>query len=278
MGYSSILVHVDQNPGAQLRARLASRLAHANECPLITMFAGFMPDPRWFYLMNNPQEIVEEDLRRRRQLREGIREELQALTEALPSGAEWRTAEHDALSEALRESREAGLVVAGQYDESNVEGPIAGQILEALILESGRPVLVVPCMGEFQSVGARVMIAWNGSREAARALHDALPLMAGAQARILCAHTAAKEIRPDATPVAHAVRVLERHGVSVEVEHGPGGADLTIGELLLSRAADFGADLIVMGAYGHGRMRELVLGGVTRTLLESMTIPVLFSH
>lgn len=95
---------------------------------------------------------------------------------------------------------------------------------------------------------------------------------------MLSAHAAAREPRPDATPVGHAVRVLERQGVTVEVEHGPGGADLAIGELILSRAADFGADLIVMGAYGHGRLRELVLGGVTRVVLQSMTVPVLFSH
>lgn len=66
--------------------------------------------------------------------------------------------------------------------------------------------------------------------------------------------------------------------MAVEIEHGPGGADLTIGELILSRVADFDADLIVMGAYGHSRMRELVLGGVTHTLLDSMTAPVLFSR
>lgn len=278
MGYGSILVHMDRSRNTASRLALATQLASANECPLIGLFGGFLPDPAWFYLMDNAAQYVDADRQRRQLAREHVRKQFHEATRHLSAGVEWRAAEQDVLSTVLRESREAALVVAGQYDANGEEGPVAEQILEALLLESGRPVLVVPCDGQFPAVGARVMLAWNGSREAARALHDALPLIGGAKARILCAHTAAKESRPDATPVAHAVRVLERHGVTVEVEHGPGGADLTIGELLLSRAADFDADLIVMGAYGHGRMRELVLGGVTRTLLSSMTVPVLFSH
>ncbi|WER48932.1 universal stress protein [Cupriavidus sp. WKF15] len=278
MGYSSILVQLDGSKASDQRLALASQLAQSNMCPLIGLFAGFIPDPAWFYLMENARQFVEDDMQRRRLVRERVRQAFCESTQQLSAGAEWRAAEHDTLSTVLRESREAGLIVAGQYDENGTEGPVARQILEALLLESGRPVLVVPCAGSFSATGARVMIAWNGSREAARALHDALPLIAGAQARILSAPTAAKEMRPDATPVGHAARVLEQQGVTVGVEHGPGGSDLTIGELLLSRAADFDADLIVMGAYGHGRMRELVLGGVTRTLLASMTVPVLFSH
>ncbi|WER50371.1 universal stress protein [Cupriavidus sp. WKF15] len=278
MSYSSILVHLDRNRHTASRLALASQLASSHGCPLIGLIGGFIPDPAWFYLMDNAALYIEADRQRRQLAKESIRDQFHEATKHLSAGVEWRSAEHDVLSTVLRESREAGLVVAGQYDANGEEGPVAGQILEVLLLESGRPVLVVPCDGGFPATGSRVMVAWNGSREATRALHDALPMIGGATARVLCAQTAAQEARPDATPVAHAVRVLERHGVTVEVEHGSSGSDLTIGELLLSRAADFDADLIVMGAYGHGRMRELVLGGVTRTLLSLMTVPVLFSH
>ncbi|WP_454743731.1 universal stress protein [Cupriavidus necator] len=278
MGYDSILVHLDSNPQALQRLEVAGHLAAASQCPLIGMYAGFIPDPAWFYLMNGAQQFVADDLARRNQVRENVRVQFLAATQALPVRTEWRAAERESVVTVLREAREAGLVIAGQYDANNTEGPVVRKLLESLLLETGRPTLVVPCAGKFPTVGTRVIVAWNGSREAARALHDAVPLMAGAQAHILCAHTAAKEARADATPVSHAARVLERHGVAVEIEHGPGGADLTIGELIISRAADFNADLIVMGAYGHGRMRELVLGGVTRTLLDSMTVPVLLSR
>lgn len=277
MACSSIFVYADKDPGAQPRFRLAAHLARKNACPLVAMLAGFIPDPMWFYLMNSPQAIVDQDQKVRRQAWETVRSRLQGIADTAQVAVEWRKAELDALGEGLQASREAGLIVAGQYDIANIEGPIARQILEALILESGRPVLVVPQTGQFQTAGARVIIAWNGSREAARALHDALPWIAGASACIVCARTD-KDPRPDATRVVHATRVLERHGVSVEVQTCVSGSDVSVGELLLSRAADFGADLIVMGAYGHGRMRELVLGGVTRALLSSMTVPVLFSH
>jgi nucleotide-binding universal stress UspA family protein len=278
MAYSSILVQVDKDPGTRRRVALAARLAKAGACSLIAVFGGFIPDPMWFYLMDSPQDLVEEDLEERRKASELVRSECQAMTDALSVATEWRRAEFDAVGEVLRESREAGLIVAGQYDATNIEGPMARQILEATILESGRPVLVFPYVGEFTAVGARVVIAWNGSREAARALHDAIPLIAGGTACVICAQAADKEARPDATPLDHATRVLQRHGVTVEVETCMVGTDISIGELLLSRAEDFSADLIVMGAYGHGRIRELVLGGVTRAILASMTVPVLFSH
>ncbi|WP_432262203.1 universal stress protein [Cupriavidus sp. TMH.W2] len=278
MAYDSILVHLDGNRQAMQRLQIAARLATASQCPLIGLLAGRVPDPGWFYLMNNAQRCLAEDQERRRLRRENMRCAFAAATQDLPLACDWRTVDRDPVTLALREAREAGLIVSGQYDADNAEGPVARQLLEALLLESGRPTLVVPCAGVFPSVGARVLVAWNGSRESARAVHDALPLVAGARACMLSAGNGAREPRADATPVSHAVRLLERRGVSVEVAHGPGGSDLAVGELILSRASDFGADLVVMGAYGHGRLRELVLGGVTRLVLESMTVPVLFSH
>ncbi|MBB3010068.1 universal stress protein [Cupriavidus alkaliphilus] len=278
MACDSILVHLDSGRQATQRLALAGRLAVTHGCPLIGFYAGFVPEPAWCYRMENAQRYFEEDMARREAAREAVRGHFLARTDGLPVVAEWRVPERVSVASALREAREAGLLVAAQFDADNSYGVDGRQLLAALLLESGRPTLVVPSSGVFQTLGTRVVVAWNGSREAARALHDAAPFMVGARAHVLCAHTPAEYVRPDATPVEHAARVLERHGVSVEIEHGPGGADMTVGELILSRASDFGADLVVMGAYGHGRMRERVLGGVTRTLLESMTVPVMFSR
>lgn len=278
MGYESIFVHLDASQAAMRRLELAARLAVANQCRLIGFFAAFVPDPAWFYAAEGAERFVAEDLARRHELRDEVRRRFAAAVSELSVETEWRAVEGEPVTMALREAREAGLIVAGQYNASDGDSFVANQFLESLILETGRPVLVIPYAGSFPTVGTRVVLAWNGSREATRALHDAIPLLAGAQARILSAQTAAKEMRADATPCSHAARALTHHGVTVEIEHGPGGSDLTVGELLLSRAADFNADLIVMGAYGHGRLRELVVGGVTRTLLASMTVPVLMSH
>lgn len=278
MSCDSILVHLDSGRQATQRLALAGRLAVRHGCPLIGLYAGFVPEPAWCYRMENAQRYFEEDMARREAVREAVRGHFLARADLLPVAAEWRVPERASVASALREARDAGLLVAAQYDADSEDGTDGKQLLEALLLESGRPTLVVPSSGTFETLGTRAVVAWNGSREAARALHDAIPFLAGARVHILCAHTATENARPDATPVAHAAQLLERHGAAVEIEHGPGGTDMRVGELILTRASDFGADLVVMGAFGHGRMRERVLGGVTRTLLDSMTVPVMFSR
>ena len=147
-----------------------------------------------------------------------------------------------------------------------------------MTLVSGRPILVVPNVGNFADLGRRVVIGWNASREAARAVNDAMPLLTAAETVTVLT------IDPREGPRAHGELPgadislhLARHGVKAEIER-TASADLPVGEVLLSRVADLGADLLVMGAYGHSRARELLLGGATRSLLRSMTLPVLMSH
>ncbi|WP_020205257.1 universal stress protein [Cupriavidus sp. WS] len=276
MEYASIMVHLDTSPRALERLRMAARLAVAQRARLIGLYASFVPDVSWFYLMEGAPAYVDEDRRRRDDAREAVRSRFHEVTRELGLEAEWRAVQGDPLMMALREVREAGLVVAGQYDPSDPDSFVATQFLEALVLDSGRPALVVPFAGTFEVPGTRAVLAWNGSREAARALHDAIPLLAGGQARVFCAQGA--PARPDASAPGHAVAALRHHGIDADTEQCPEGTDTVIGELLLSRAAELNADLIVMGAYGRGRLRELVLGGVTRTMLSSMTLPVLMSH
>ena len=119
--------------------------------------------------------------------------------------------------------------------------------------------------------GSRVLVAWNGKREAARAAHDALPFLRAAERVVLCAVGEVAGAGLD-----DAAGMLRRHGVPVRAERVAGG-DLHAGEILLARAAADRADLLVLGAYGHSRLRELVLGGATRHVLHHATLPVLFS-
>jgi nucleotide-binding universal stress UspA family protein len=136
-------------------------------------------------------------------------------------------------------------------------------------------VLAVPYAYERKPVGRRILVAWNGSREAARAVGDAMPLLERAE------HVQVAVFRPDAgpgeLPGADLAAHLARHGARANVTRHE-ASDIDVGNLLLSTAFDAQADLIVMGAWGHSRLAELVLGGVTRTILESMTVPVLMSH
>src|SRR3954454_13493204 len=146
------------------------------------------------------------------------------------------------------------------------------------MLSSGRPVLAVPYAGQFERVGERVLVAWNASRESTRAVNDALPLLRGAKVVTILAVNPRQGIEGHGdVPAADIALHLARHGVKAEAAHTV-AKDISEGDALLSYAADIGADLIVAGAYGHSRARELVFGGVTRTLIAEMTAPVLLSH
>jgi nucleotide-binding universal stress UspA family protein len=148
-------------------------------------------------------------------------------------------------------------------------------IIEAALFESGRPVLIVPYIQKEGVRLDRIMVAWDGSRCAARAVHDAMPLLERAKAVEVVA--VAERGKEDELPAADIGQHLARHGVQVEVKPIV-APEAKVDDVLLSHAADSGADLLVMGGFGHSRLREFVLGGVTRGVLESMTIPTLMAH
>jgi nucleotide-binding universal stress UspA family protein len=168
------------------------------------------------------------------------------------------------------------LAVFGQ-DSPDHRAP-SGFRPEDLVMTGGRPVLFVPYAGAFRGVGRRVLVAWDATREASRALHDALPIIAAAETVVVMTvrtdEASVEHVRPSLERV---VKHLERHGVSAQPEDALRG-DVPISDVLLSRAADFDADLIVAGAYHHSPLREALLGGVSRELLRHMTVPVLMSH
>ena len=154
----------------------------------------------------------------------------------------------------------------------------AGLRPENIIVGCGRPVLVMPYAGAVGAIGRRVLVAWDGSREAARALHDALPLI-GKAAAVTVMTVSAREasIERDRPSLDRVVRHLVRHGIAARAEETVGG-DVPTSDLLLSRAADLDVDLIVAGAYHHSQFREALIGGVSRDLLDHMTVPVLMAH
>jgi len=149
-------------------------------------------------------------------------------------------------------------------------------IAESTLFESGRPVIIVPYIQEAPLKLDRVMVCWDGSRSAARAIADAMPLLerAGLIEVVIIANEPDKE---DEIPGADMGQHLARHGLKVDIHRMPIG-DIDVADALLSHAADSSTDFIVMGGYGHSRLREFVLGGVTRLMLRSMTAPVLMSH
>jgi nucleotide-binding universal stress UspA family protein len=149
---------------------------------------------------------------------------------------------------------------------------------EDVIVAAGRPVLVVPYAGTFAAIGRRVLVAWDGTREAARAVHDALPLIGKAEAvTVMTVRDDEADFESDAPSLGRLVQHLSRHGIAASHEQSVRG-HVPVADLLLSRAADLDIDLIVAGAYHHSQFREALLGGVSRDLLDHMTVPVLMSH
>lgn len=170
-------------------------------------------------------------------------------------------------------SRRFDLVVVGQAQRER--GPADDLLIEGALFESGRPLVVVPYIQRRGITLERVLACWDGSRTAARAIGDAMPLLERAKAVevVIVAEERKSEEMTGANMNAH----LVRHGVAASVKRIAKG-DIAIQDALLSYAADSGADFMVMGGYGHSRLREFILGGVTRGILASMTLPVLMSH
>ena len=173
-----------------------------------------------------------------------------------------------------RIARRFDIVVVGQPER---EHAAADEIVdEGALFESGRPVVVVPFIHQGSLKLDRVMACWDGSRAAARSIADSLPIMKKAK-QVEVIMVANGRAKSDEVPGADLGQHLARHGLKVEVKRMI-SPDIDVASTILSYAADSSADLIVMGGYGHSRLREFVLGGVTRGMLEAMTVPVLMSH
>jgi nucleotide-binding universal stress UspA family protein len=171
-------------------------------------------------------------------------------------------------------ARRFDMSVLGQ-PEPDKPGP-ESLIIESALFESGRPVLVVPYIQKAGLALDRVMVGWDGSRSAARAVADAMPLLVRAKA-VEVVIVSGEPTKSDEIPGADIAHHLARHGAKVEVKQIV-ATDTDVANTILSHAADAGSDLLVMGGYGHSRLREFILGGATRGILGSMTLPTMMSH
>jgi nucleotide-binding universal stress UspA family protein len=174
-------------------------------------------------------------------------------------------------------ARSADLVIAAKSDPE-FEDSMMLDFPETLATDSGRPTLIVPRSAEGRPIGRRITVAWNGRREAARATFDALPLLETADdVRLLWVNPEDDPRGAGDLPTIEIAATLARHGIKCEAAQSR-STDLKVGDEILARLADHASDLLVMGAYGHTRMREFIFGGTTRHILKHMTVPVLLSH
>jgi nucleotide-binding universal stress UspA family protein len=278
MSYKTILVHLNDKRRLESVLGPAVHLARRNNAHLIGLHAYInvpMPPIGLAYGAQPPSSVMSAQ-----------REEAEAIGAAFAKVAtnqsfvaEWRSLKVPPIELAgvvIDHGRAADLIVAGQADPDWEVSPLV-DFPERLALQSGRPVLVVPYAGRFGEVGRNVVIAWKAGRESARAVFDALPILQTADKvhilEIKHQGDAIDGLAPDMTIAAS----LGRHGIKLTVQTSV-AADISVGDDILSRLSDLDADLLVMGAYAHSRMRELVFGGVTRHIFRHMTVPTLFSH
>jgi nucleotide-binding universal stress UspA family protein len=278
MGYKTILVHCDADPKVRHRLAVAVELAKRHDAHLVgvhiqepfeapPMFAGNA-------ILDNVFAIFEETATK------NLAAAKASFAKAVKGTAlktEWRSDDGYIDARLPVHARYADLMVLGQADRG-APSFVPLDLPETMALSTGRPILVVPHVGAPTACGKIVMLCWNASRESARAAADALPLLqAAAKVIVLCVDARSSNYGHGAEPGADAAAWLARHGVKATVQRDV-ASDSDVGSEILSRAADHEVDLIVMGLYGHSRLREMVLGGASRTVLASMTVPVFISH
>ena len=276
MGLKDLLVHVDNDPACSVRVDVAAVLAARHEAHLTGLHPMGWPRLPGYVELELPATFLDEQRRQLEGLARQAEQRFHEATRRRGIQGEWRVDMGDIIGITKLHARYADLTILGQGIDLK-DAPYDLRFLpQELALGVGRPVLVVPRYGTFDTVGERVLVAWNGSREATRAVHDALPILELATTVTVLSIDPERDTG-ERLPSADIALHLARHGVAAE-GMSTLGLDISVGDLLLSRAADLGADLIVMGAYGHSRVREIVLGGATRTILQHMTVPVLMSH
>lgn len=285
MKLGTILVHLDHSDRCPARVGLAARMARSRGCHLVGLIptglhAGAIASDE------NPMHSTEFIAASADFLR--LRADATAhLFKDLVRGAgqpsyEVRQVDGGSVDALIHHGHASDLIVVGQVDHARIDhdktsDPTARDLPGQTLLHSGRPVLVVPCAGHFEEIGKKVLVAWDGTREAAMALRDGLPLLDPA-ARVMLLSMRNEREAPDPRRlcIAETLTWLRRHGVDAQAEERV--TALGIAQTLRVCAATFDADLIVMGGFGHTRFREAMLGGTTREVLARTNLPVLISH
>ena len=278
MGYKTILAHCDADPNVAHRLAIAVELAKRHDAYLVgvhiqepfnapAMFDGTVAMDSLFAVF---EETAKANLA-------SAKAAFAKAVKGTELSTEWRSEEGYIDARLAVHARYADLTVLGQANPAEPSlAPL--DLPETMALSTGRPVLVVPHIGAPAEPAKTVMLCWNASRESARVASDALPLLrAAAKVIVLCVDPRSSTHGHGAEPGADAAAWLSRHGVKVTVQRDV-AADSDVGNVILSRAADLDVGLVVMGLYGHSRLRETVLGGASRTLLASMTVPLFVSH
>ncbi len=257
-----------------------SQLAARNEAHVIGVY--IIPSVEVYAVYGGiaMADVVDTQRKRYQAMGQKVRQKFERIMSVNALSHEWR--ELDAISssigrEFVQQCRFADLTIIAQV-EANENCGVEPSFAEYVVMEAGRPVLLVPRGKSFETIGGKVLMGWNGAKEAARACFDALPFLpADSEVSIVWVDPQKQRSLAGNVPGAELAATLARHNINVTAEPMP-TADSDAGRALLARVEDVGADLLVMGAYGHSRVREFVFGGATEHVLSNTMVPVLMSH
>ncbi len=279
MSYKTILVHLDKKEILKNRSRIAANIALADDAHLLGVaMIGISTQSFYQAQIDDKDPALATHLKF---LQDRAAKYVQEFEEDVGhmglSTYEGRVVDGEASEGVSLLGRVTDLIVIGRTDLDAKGASVTPDFPEFVMMNSGRPVLIIPPGYEKDTVGKKAMICWNASRESIRAVVDALPLLKKADLVQIAMFNIDEEADMDAAVAgADIAEYLGRHGVKVEVL--PAQKSRKIGDSVLELAEQQGTDLLVMGGYGHTRFREFLLGGVTRTVLEESKVPVLMSH
>ena len=278
MSYKSILVHLDDHKSCAGRILAAIALAQTHDAHLTGLYVAAEPALPGSLRAEIPPDFMRTILEQQQDVMATAKRSFVETATKAGLNADCRTVRTTSsliASVVSLHARYADLVVLGQ-PESDARGETELSDAEDVVMAAGRPSLIIPYIGAGDGFGRRAMVAWDGGREAARAVGDAMPMLEKAES-VAVVVVNPKSGDHGAEPGADIALHLARHGIKVEAQHLE-ARDMSVADTILSRAADQSIDLLVMGAYGHSRFREWVLGGATRQIFAQMTVPVLMSH
>lgn len=287
MALKDILVHVNETLHCSNRVDYAIGLAKQHGATLIAVYAQSDPKVPRFAEQDTYTTGINANIDARREVFiegfEKAKETYGAKAEEAGVEVQWHRGKFTSSRELvtdqmLNHSQQADLVIVSQHDAENSIGRTPADLPERLVLESGRPVLVLPFAGVYNPVVAHAVVAWDNGKQSVRAVNDAIALMQSAKnVKVIEINPKQKKKQRFRVSSVELAEHLGRHGIAAEADH-VASEDINEAEVLLNAVSDTSADLLVMGAYGHSRYRELILGGVTQHIFEHMTAPVLMSH
>ena len=277
--YRRITVHLDHGFDCTRRTALALGLAKRHKAELVGVYASSAP-PQYYYgesvMMSRTLNIMKN---LQAQNRGAVQNAFLEAAAAADVPAVVRAGESSPSATVALHGRASDLIIVSQQNRDDVEAAHENEFVEQTLLTAGRPVMVLPSSGDFPVVGERVLLCWDGSREAARALADAAPLLQGAShVVVLTMDEGAATRNVESIPFEDLASYCVAHGIPAPDHVRRDIKGVGVGSTILNAAADYSADLIVMGAYGHSKFREWAMGGATASILKSMTVPIMFSH